>query len=793
MTARPTFIALCVLAVLSAPLPAENWTHWRGPNQNGVIKGQNLPETFELTSPGKNGLLWKVPLGGRSAPIVLNGKLYFMNGYDAGKLTEGERVVCLDAETGKTEWEYRFGVFHTDIVSSRLGWTSMTADVEKGVVYAHTTAGHLLALNAKDGKLLWQRQLTEEFGRVTGYGGRISSPIFDSGLVMVGIVTGGWVDQSRGNNRFYAFDAATGNLVWVTSPTEELNQSNITLNGTYYSNPVIAVINGQRLMISGAADGCIHALKVRTGERVWSHFFSTGVVNPSPVVEGNNVYVCHGEENPGGGTIGRLTCLDASKIKDKEPTIVWDKRISRRFGLASPALADGKLYVPEDGGELYCFAAKTGKQLWKYKYGTVSRGAPLVVDGQLFIFDVFGKLTVITKLGDEEPDSDDDVREYRFRPRLAGALLETNGTPVAINGRLYFQTLDDTYCVGAAQGSPTPAQPTLPPETPFDPNAEPSGLIIYPAEATTMPTGVVNFEARFVDANGRLLPTPTDAAIEWSLPQPPLPPTAPKGATPPPALKASLKPEGAKVAITIDKAPPAQHGVVLAKAGKLTAKARVRVVATLPYKQEFTNIPVGAPPGGWINAAAKYSVAEIMVEGKPEKVLSKVNNSARPPIARANTYITLPDSTGYTIESDVYATEAHGKLPEMGVVANRYLLVLDGKPDDESKKRLLRLISWEARNRVNKVIPFDWKPDTWYRMKLTIEFAKGEAVLRGKVWERSTPEPKDWTIEFVDPNPNLTGAAALYGYVPNVIQAEGSVLPGSNIYYDNLLIAPTKK
>src|SRR5206468_4142237 len=163
------------------------------------------------------------------------------------------------------------------------------------------TGGHLLCLDAA-GKLIWSRQLTEEFGRVTGYGGRIASPIFDSGLVIIGLVSGSWGDQARGLNRFVAFDGKTGQIVgWSTG-------SPATLHGTYYSNPVIAVINGQRLFITGGADGAIHALKVRTGEKVWSHSCSKGVINGSPVVFGNFVICHHGEENPEGAPLGRIVC-----------------------------------------------------------------------------------------------------------------------------------------------------------------------------------------------------------------------------------------------------------------------------------------------------------------------------------------------------------------------------------------------------------------------------------------------------------------------------------------------------
>ncbi len=115
-----------------------------------------------------------------------NGALYFINGVgDGGNLQE--RVVCLDADTGKLKWEHKFNVFHTDIVEDRLGWTTMVGDPETGNVYAHGVQGLFFCFD-KDGKILWEHSLTEEYGRVSGYGGRTLGPIIDGDLVIVGIL-----------------------------------------------------------------------------------------------------------------------------------------------------------------------------------------------------------------------------------------------------------------------------------------------------------------------------------------------------------------------------------------------------------------------------------------------------------------------------------------------------------------------------------------------------------------------------------------------------------------------------
>lgn len=779
---------LCSLAAVvgfavAPSVVAGDWVHWRGPDQNGHAKGVKLPDEFGVTTVGKDHLIWKQPFGGRSAPLVLNGRIFTISGYDMSLPTEGERVMCFDAESGKVLWEKRFNVFHTDIVSSRLGWTTMTADPATGNIFTHTTGGFLFCLD-KDGKEVWKRQLTEEYGRVTGYGGRIVSPVFDDGLVIVGMVNGSWGDQARGNNRFVAFDSKTGEVVWWSSPTEDLNNPAVAFKGTYYSNPIVTTINGQRILITGGADGCVHALKVRTGERVWSHHFSAGVVNPSIVVDGNLVYACHGEENPEGGPIGRVVCLDAGKVdpKTKKPATVWEnKRLSKRFGLASPALADGRLYVPDDASELVCFQAKTGKILWRQKYGTVSRGAPLIADGKLYIFDVNAKLAIFKLNGDKEPEELDPIA---FRKEKGAGFVETHGTPIAVNNKLYFLTQDQLYCVGDAKVAPAkPSDVPKSSEPQLNADASPVAIRIFPADVATKPGAEAKFEVKFLDANGREVKAPADAKVTFTLPQPALPPTAPKGATQPPALNAEVKADGAKATLAIAKLPR-QQGTLTAQFGELKATARVRVVAQIPYKDDFEKVPIGAAPGGWLNTQGKYFVADK--DGN--KVLAKVNNDSRPPIARANAYITAPDAANYTIQADLMGTLVAGKLPDMGIVNSRYTLIVDGKPDSANGKRQVRVTSWEAKPRINKAVEFDWQPSVWYSSKLTVEQREKTAIVKAKFWKKGDAEPAEWLVTYEDPSPNREGAAALYGYVSNVTDAAA----GSEIFYDNVVLTPNK-
>jgi len=765
--------AVAAFSAVNSSAQARDWVHWRGPEETGVSREKGLPGRIDPKAGPKGNVLWQQPFGGRSAPLVLDGRLYIIQGTGAG-VTEGEQVVCFDEKSGKKLWNYRVNVFHTDIVSSRLGWTTLTADPDTKNVYAHTTAGLLLCLNP-DGKLVWSRSLTEEYGRISGYGGRIVTPIFDSGLCIVGMVNSSWGDQARAANRFAAFDGKTGQLVWWadTAPNP--------IRGTYYSSPVIAVIGGTRLLISGGSDGYLHAFKVRTGERAWSYKFGDGAVNGSPLVDGNLVYCHHGVENPEGGPIGRVICVDAGQInpKTKQPKLVWQFNKGKRFGLASGALFDGRLYVPDDTGNLYCFNGKTGKVLWTYRYGTEVRGAPLVADGKIYIFDVKGRLVILTL--DKNPDQEPaDEFEYKFRDP-SGGLNETNGTPIAVNNRVYFNTRTDLYCVGFPDAKDACGKyKPLPAEAKFDPAAKPAAVRIFPADVEAKSGEKLTFKAIPVDADGRELKAGGEAA--WSLPEPPKTPTGAQ----PPALKGKID----AGTVVLDPVP-SQQGYVAVKFDGLTGRARVRVVAQVPYAQDFEKVPEGAVPGGWVNTQAKFAVKKLP-DGN--KVLSKTNTDSRPAFSRANGYITLPTAKNYTIQADLMGTEVHNRMPDIGLVNSRYTFILDGKTNSDLSPpaREVRIVSWEARagGRVNVAAGFNWLPGVWYTAKFTVEQKGKTAVLRGKLWKKGEAEPEKWTLEFEDPAPNPEGAAALYGYVSDpIITADD---PGADAYYDNVKITPNK-
>src|SRR2546428_6895190 len=182
-----------------------DWPEARGPNRDGVSQETGLVDRWALN--GQN-FLWRVPYGGRSAPIVMGNRVYVQNPAGRGAAMQ-ERVMALDADTGKVVWEYKFNVFQSDVPPHRVGWASPAADPDTGDIYALSVGAQVVALN-KDGKLLWDRSIGEEFAAFTTHGGRTMSPIIDGDLVIVSAAISSWGTPGNRAHRFLGLDKRTG-------------------------------------------------------------------------------------------------------------------------------------------------------------------------------------------------------------------------------------------------------------------------------------------------------------------------------------------------------------------------------------------------------------------------------------------------------------------------------------------------------------------------------------------------------------------------------------------------------
>ena len=705
---------------------AADWPSWRGPNQTGSSSQTGLISNWSLDG---DNLLWKADFMGRSTPIVLNNRVYVI-GRIGMDITEQERVACFDAETGRLLWEHRFNVFHSTIPFNRLGWTSLAGDTETGYIYAHTISG-VFACFDKDGKVVWSHSLTEEYGRFTGYGGRTVTPVVDGNLVILSYLNTSWGSHAAMRHRYFAFDKKTGEVVWTTTPGGPPKD-------TTYPVGVVAEINGRRLLIDGNSDGHVYAMDVQTGEKVWGFQVSQGPLNASVVVDGTRVYASHNRENTDTTVIGRVVCIDGTGTGDITKSHELWRVDGIEAGYSSPAIADGRLYVVDSSANLHCLNGETGEVHWTHSLGTVGKGSPVVADGKIYVTEVNGHFQILQP-GEDECKTLSTVQIERESGRYA----EIYGSPAIADGRVYFTTEEGLYCLGV-QGSSASSQSVFSGRAGMMMSTgAPTSIQIVPTEVLAQPGGSLQFSVRaFNDEGAQVIGV---KAAEWSLN----------------GLSGTLDDNGK---LTLEPSRSGQAGTVSAKIGDLQNSARVRVIPPLPWQEDFESIEEGKSPPHWVRATNRFVVREM--DGN--KVL--VKPPARRGLHRSNVYTGPPNMKDYTLQVDLLGTKPKRNLPDMGLIANRYTLEMQGN------HQRLQVLSWRSDLRMAKWIDFKWVPNIWYTMKMTVDIVDDTAHVKGKVWAKDEPEPEEWTIIVEDPLPNREGSPGIYGYSP------------AEIYYDNLKV-----
>ncbi len=723
-----TFLTLLLLLSFAVSASAADWAEWRGPARDGVSAERGLPEKW---SPSGDNLAWKAPYGGRSAPIVLNGRVYLQNTAERGE-REQERVMCFDAATGKLLWEHRFNVYLSDVPPHRVGWASPAGDPATGNVYAMGVGGTLVAFS-KDGKVLWERSLGEDFGLLTTHGGRTVSPLVDGDLVIASGVTFQWGPHGRGAHRWIAFDKRTGETMWVSAPGGRPYD-------TTYAAPLIADVNGTRLLIQGASDGFVHAIKPQTGEPVWKIEVSKRGLNTGVVMHGSDAIITHSEENLDSSEMGMIAALDASLKGDLKMSQFKWSAYGWQGGFSSPVLEGERLYQVDNGANLGAFDVTTGKQVWMQNLGTIQKASPVLADGKLYVGTENGKFFIIKPgpTGAQVLDSDQLGTEQQPEAVIASVAVS--------DGRVYVVSDAALYCIGkkggASHGRDSHAQAVAAPAAAS--NAAVAHVQVVPTELILKPGDKVSFRARLFDARGVFIRE--EKSAEWSLDK----------------LKGTI----ASGQYTTGAEMVAQAGQVKATVGGVSGAANVRVIPPLPWAENFDAIEPTKFPEHWVGMTLKYQARDL--EGN--RVLVKTTEGSSL-LSRARAYFGPSDLHDYTVEMDVRATERRRTMGDAGVIAQRYALVLYGNAQK------LHLEPWQPETARTVTVPFEWKKDAWYRMKLRVEnMPNGQVRARGKVWPAGAPEPEGWLVERVDPIGNRQGSPGVFG---NAL---------AEVYFDNLKV-----
>jgi hypothetical protein len=310
---------------------------------------------------------------------------------------------------------------------------------------------------------------------------------------------------------------------------------------------------------------------------------------------------------------------------------------------------------------------------------------------------------------------------------------------------VFFVTTDAIYAIGPKQ------RKTLTGWAVDEPGARgegaPAFVQVSPTELVLTPGKTAKLSARVFDSAGRFL---REEKATWSLD----------------GLKGTI----ADGAFTVAADSTEQAGLIKATVGNLTGEARARVARALPWEENFESMAEKSVPPGWVNAGGPAGpLAVTTIDG--QKVLQKTPTNTL--FKRSRVFIGPVEWSNYTMQADVSAPTRRRMQADAGITVQRYSLVLYGTT------QRLKLEPWEPETQRTVTVPYAWKPDTWYTLKLRVENLPNGAVrARGKAWPRGESEPAAWQIDKTDPIGNRQGAPGFF------FDAEF----GANI--DNLKLTP---
>ncbi|MDB6130882.1 MAG: Pyrrolo-quinoline quinone repeat-containing protein [Verrucomicrobiales bacterium] len=745
---------LVASALLPLPLPAAPQAgtfSWRGPFQNGTSTEKGLPDAINAKE-----AVWSIDFPGASTPVIANGKVYVM-GYEGEGPELKEGVACFDAETGKRLWSKMYNDFLSDTIYLRYATSSPTIDPETGNVYIQCTQG-IFACLSSDGKLIWEHSMMESFGRLTFPNGRTASPVVDKDLVITRGITANWGAQGPAGDRFYAFDKKTGELAWSSTPADRPKDNS-------YSHPILGWLDGKRVFYSATGDGSVVCVNARTGDPIWRvPLFKSGI-NATLLVHNNDkVIAIYGTPYEPGQMVALkisheqpTNAAAAPLVLERSKTELWANDL--RTSTSSPILVGDRIYVVSEVGDLNAIDVNTGKLLWKIKIGIEQRNScPLYADGKIYV-------PMLNDSGSGEKVAADESGPGRgaffvIKPSdtegkvLSHTTLEGRcfGTPAAYNGKIYQQTTRKLYCFGKA-GNNNAVKVEMDEKWPAPGKA--SQLLIIPSEVLLHPGQEASFRVRALDKNGLSVEDIKDSkAIKWASF---IPPTAKVKAT----MKGSFTADGKLVAAP-ESVPSA--GAFEATVGDLKGYFRGRVLPGLPIKQDFEsfkltetneveNAMFAYPPLPWIGARFKFEVRQTNGNMSLTKT---IDNKF---FQRATVFMGDPNLKNYTIEADVMSEGNRRKMSDVGVINQRYMIVLKGNEQTleiNSNQELLKIM-----------VPFKWTPNVWYHLKTKlVSNPDGSGEVQAKVWKREEKEPEEWTSKVAVKTLHPNGCPGLFGFSP---------------------------
>ena len=335
---------------------AADWPQWMGEQRDGVWREAGVRK--DLPKDGGN-VQWRAPVSlGYAGPAVAKGKVYVpdfvMTDNDFDGKSQGahprkgrERILCLDANTGKVLWKHGYEVTYN---VSYPGGPRVTPTVIDDRLYFQSTMGHFMCLDANTGDVVWQHDICQRYRCEPPRWGYSSHPLVHGDLVYA--VAGGYkqvlvaLDKKTGEERWKALSAKEAGYC----PPRIFKQAGLEQLLFWYPTEVVS-------------------LNPTSGQSYWSVDLEPvySISRMSPRQWGNKLYIA----GPG-KQVAVMLEFDEQKPAVRE---LWRGGVDKAvYPLnAPPQMRDGVIYgVDSESSALVAVSMEDGEHLWSTKAASLA-------------------------------------------------------------------------------------------------------------------------------------------------------------------------------------------------------------------------------------------------------------------------------------------------------------------------------------------------------------------------------------------------------------------------------------
>lgn len=331
-------IVFLITLLMTTPLSAEDWPEWRGLNRDGVWNETGIVPSYTQLNPK-----WRVEISsGYSGPTIADGRVYVSDRVVSPK--QIERVLCFDEATGKALWTHEYDCAYRNVSYTAGPRTSV--QIRNGVAYSLGTMGHLYALDAKHGRVLWSHDLGAEYDINMPEWGISAAPLITEDMLVVHF--GGSIDAT-----VVAFGLQDGRERWRALDDR-----------ASYSAPILIEQAGKPVIVVWTGDNIV-GLDPLTGRTHWKQPFAPSrmvIGVATPIVKNNQLFVS--------------SFFDGAMMVNLHPTelsasLAWssagpDERNTESLHslISTPIWIRDHIYGIDSYGELRCIRASDGERIW---------------------------------------------------------------------------------------------------------------------------------------------------------------------------------------------------------------------------------------------------------------------------------------------------------------------------------------------------------------------------------------------------------------------------------------------